>query len=216
MEETGKKVFAIIPAHNEEEGIEETVMSILRQSHRVEKILIACDNCIDLTEIICHTLSKKYSNVYYFSTVNNNARKAGALNQALERIKDEEWDYLLQMDADSILREDFIEEGIKEFLNNPDVGGLCSRFRVGKYVGGSYLLYTLQYLEYSFFDSIQVEKRMNTHVLSGTASCLKREVISSIGLHLWDENSIVEDYTLTLEIKEKGWKKKKRKMNHLP
>lgn len=137
------------------------------------------------------------------------------MNQAFSRIKNEEWDFLLQMDADSVLRKDLISEGIKEFLKNPDVGGMCSRFRVKDYVGGNYFLYTLQYLEYSFFDSIQVEKRMNTHVLSGTASFLRRDAVFSVKLPVWDESSIVEDYALTLKLKEKGWRVKVGRNMHI-
>ncbi len=209
------KVFAIIPAHNEEDGIEKTLLSIINQTYKVEKILVACDNCTDNTEEICEKMSSQYHNIFYFSTVNNYKRKAGALNQAFSRIEREDWDFLLQMDADSILREDLIEEGIEEFSKNPKLGGICSRFRVGEYVGGNYFLYTLQYLEYSFFDSIQVEKKMNTHVLSGTASLLRKESIISLRPSPWDENSIVEDYTLTLVMKERGWKVKVGKNMHI-
>ncbi len=210
------KVVAIIPAHNEEEGIEKTIMSIVEQGHRVEKILVACDNCTDKTPEICERISLSHREVDYFLTVGNEKRKAGALNQAFDRIKDEDWDFLLQVDADSFLRKDLLEEGIKEFEKNPKLGGLCSRFRVRDYKKGNRFLYTLQYLEYSFFDSMQIEKGLYTHVLSGTASLLKREALEMFFPDpVWDENSIVEDYSLTLELREMGWEAKVGKNMHI-
>jgi poly-beta-1,6-N-acetyl-D-glucosamine synthase len=129
------KVFAIIPAHNEREGIEKTIMSIIKQSYPVEKIVIACDNCTDNTKLICEKLSMTYSNIDYFTTINNRNKKSGALNQAYDRISNEEWDFLLQVDADSILDENLVAAALREFSSRPKLGGICARFRIGEYVG---------------------------------------------------------------------------------
>lgn len=199
------RVFAIIPAHNEEDGIEETVMSIIAQSYKVEKILIACDNCTDNTVNICAEISEKHSNVFYFETFNNHAKKAGALNQAFSRIKNQDWDLLLQMDADSVIEDNVVDEATKEFFSNSEIGGLSARYITKDYNGGSKILYVLQYLESCFVHSIQVERGMRTNVLSGAASFFRREALLPFGNEVWDELSIVEDYALTLELKQAGW-----------
>ena len=208
------KVFAIIPAHNESEGIERTILSIVNQSYSVEKIVVACDNCTDDTELICERMSKTYPSIEYFATINNKNKKSGALNQAFKRIKSQQWGFLLQMDADTILKKDLISEGIKELVNDHRLGGVCARFRIKDYEGGNFFLYTLQYLEYSFFDSIQIEKKRKTHVLSGTTSLLRREAIISFDF-VWPEDSIVEDYALTLNLKKNNWQVRVGKNMHI-
>ena len=205
------KVWAIIPAHNEEKDIAETLNSILNQAYPVEKIIVALDNCTDKTEEIVKQFPEK---VRYFHTVKNKYKKAGALNQAFDSIREESFDYLLQMDADSYLTANFIEEGIRELSLNTKLAGLCSRFRIRDYRGGNYLLYCMQYLEYSLFDSIQVEKKMQTHVLSGTATLFKQKSLINY-LEVWNTDSIVEDYELTLRLKKDGWNVKVGKNMHI-
>ncbi len=102
------KVFAIVPAHNEEEGIVKTLQSLVNQTTQITKVFVALDNCNDNTKEIVQWFALRYNHIFYFETVANKSKKAGALNQAFQLIKDSECDYLLQMDADSILALDTI------------------------------------------------------------------------------------------------------------
>lgn len=198
------KVFVLIPAHNEEKDIEKTLTSALSQTYLADKIVVALDNCTDNTEAIV-----KACGVDSFKTVGNTARKAGALNQGMGYMLETygEPDFLLQMDADTFLDSRLIEEGIRELEVDPELGGVCNRFGIKPYEGGNKLLHIFQYLEYSYYDSVWVEKNMDTHVLSGTAVILRWEAIKNfVDEDIWDENSVVEDFRLALDLKRKGWK----------
>ena len=200
------KIVAIIPAHNEERDIGKTLQSVLDQYIPADRIIVALDNCTDGTE----KEVKKYPGIRYFPTINNSAKKAGALNQAirfmLEHIGEPE--YVLQMDADTLLDPGAAVAGVDELIDSPALAGVCNRFRTKDYSGGNKFLYLLQSLEYSFYDSVWVEKKMNTHVLSGTAVVLRWEALKHIMYvngDIWSEHSVVEDFRLALDLKAGGW-----------
>ena len=197
------KIVAIIPAHNEEQDIGKTLQAILDQPLPADRIIVALDNCTDGTEAEV----KKHPGIRYFHTRDNKAKKAGALNQAirfmLEHIGEPE--YILQMDADTLIDENMIQAGVDELTDSPGLAGVCNRFRVKDYSGGSKFLYLLQSLEYSFYDSIWVERNMDTHVLSGTAVILRWEALKHLDQDIWEEDSIVEDFRLALDLKAQGW-----------
>lgn len=201
------RIITIIPAHNEEHAIGATLQTVINQPFPATRIIVALDNCTDRTidEV------KKFPSVKYFKTKNNTGKKAGALNQAVIYMlkKFVAPDYILQMDADTLLDERAIEAGVEELKNNPELAGVCNRFRVREYLGGSKLLYSLQALDFSFNDSNQVEKRLEANVLSGTATMLRWSALEEIRnseATIWDESSSVEDYRLTLDLKKNGWK----------
>jgi glycosyltransferase involved in cell wall biosynthesis len=54
-------VSVIIPAYNEEDYIEKTILSIINSSYKNFEIIIVCDSCMDKTEEI----SKKYTDNTY-------------------------------------------------------------------------------------------------------------------------------------------------------
>ena len=65
--------MAIIPAHNEEIGIAQTIDSLRRQTHAPDHILVAADNCTDGTVEIARAMG-----VEVLETRVNSAKKAGA------------------------------------------------------------------------------------------------------------------------------------------
>lgn len=89
-------VTAILPAHNEEEKISRAINSI---KNYVDNIIVACDNCNDNT----FSVAKNAGANIVFNTINNNSRKAGALNQALYKYANFSISnhYFLVMDADT-------------------------------------------------------------------------------------------------------------------
>ncbi len=199
------RVFAIIPAHNEEDGIEETLLSLIDQTYKIEEIVVACDNCSDGTEAIVERISRDYPSISYFSTVNNKSKKAGAMNQAFAKIKDEEWDALFHADADTIFYENSLEEAVKELKKSPKTGAVCTRYRSRDYNGGNYFLYTLQYIESCLAHSTQTERKMRATVLSGVATLIRKEALLVFGKEVWDENAMAEDFILTLDLQGDGW-----------
>lgn len=78
-----KRIVAVLPAHNEENDIAETLKSLRlmkKPKDIIFNIFIALDNCTDNTEEVIRKNSEDL-NIYTLETVDNKERKVGALNQ---------------------------------------------------------------------------------------------------------------------------------------
>jgi poly-beta-1,6-N-acetyl-D-glucosamine synthase len=189
---------ALIPAHNEEEHIGATLESLHRQTRRLDRIVVVADNCTDRTV----SIARSYEGVEVIETVGNTARKAGALNQGLEHVG-RGYGYLLQMDADTELDERFVEEALSELEADAELGGVCSRF-FAKDTSG--VLRLLQAMEYVRYDATRYYRGGKVSVLSGTGAVFRMSALPDG--RPWSEESLVEDFELTLSLKRRGWKVK--------
>jgi len=218
-------VVALVPAHNEAAGIEKTILSLLNQTYSLAQIVVICDNCIDNTQELVERLMLRYpTRITCTRTINNKAKKAGALNWGYQMLSNQV-DFVVQMDADTILLPNTVEIGIREFERPPlgitkqQLGGVCSRFLVAKPIGKmgwlGQLMWRMQNIEYSMADSDHVGTiKENARVLSGTCSIYQKKVLDKIA-HLrplikghpqiWSESSIVEDFALTLDTRMLGY-----------
>uniref|UniRef100_A0AAU7J852 Glycosyltransferase n=2 Tax=unclassified bacterial viruses TaxID=12333 RepID=A0AAU7J852_9VIRU len=102
-------VTALIPAHNEQDGIEAAITGLRTQTTPPDRIIVVADNCTDDTVTIALSLG-----VDVIETTGNTAKKAGALNYALARILPDlpDDDVILVQDADSALDAPFIENAL--------------------------------------------------------------------------------------------------------
>jgi poly-beta-1,6-N-acetyl-D-glucosamine synthase len=189
---------ALVPAHNEEEHIGATVESLLRQTRPVDRIVVVADNCTDRTVAI----ARSYAGVEVIETVDNAARKAGALNQGLDHVG-RGYAYVVQMDADTELDERFVDEALGELEADPELGGVCSRFFAKDATG---FLRLLQAMEYVRYDYIRHFRGGKVSVLSGTGVAFRTSALPPG--NPWNEDSLVEDFALTLSLKRRGWKVK--------
>jgi glycosyltransferase involved in cell wall biosynthesis len=211
------RIAALIAAHNEEAVIGRTIWSLVRQTYPVSHIIVSTDNCTDQTIPISLDIAATCPQVRVLKTVDNRAKKAGALNQAFAYLEsiDQDIDFIVQMDGDSTVAEDYVELGVEEFEQNDDLGGLGARLRL--FVPGeessrwSRSLWRMQNLEYSLFTPYLLERQGDIQVITGVASMFRMSVLQEVrrrrgdGL-IWDQESIVEDYVLTLDLKEAGYR----------
>ncbi|WP_137597684.1 glycosyltransferase family 2 protein [Paucilactobacillus kaifaensis] len=192
------KTIAIVPAHNESEQIKETVTELKKQN--IDEVIVACDNCTDDTEFEANSAGAKA-----FLTIENSSRKAGALNQALNRFVDlkEDPDLLVLIcDADTIINEGWVENASR-LLKRNNIDAVGSIFKA---IDSNGFLKYCQKLEWERYSrEVQIKKKV--FVLTGTASLIKgtalQKVYDKFG-HYYDENSITEDFTMTLDLKEVG------------
>ncbi|WP_066506838.1 glycosyltransferase [Abyssisolibacter fermentans] len=212
-----KKVSVFIPAHNEQEIISKTLMSIFSQTVKPNKVVIICDNCTDNTIPIINEFKKTTKeNVMIFETKNNTGRKAGALNQAFDKLKLK--DYVLVMDADTLLDKNALKFGIKMLSKDKRLAAVCSRAGIIPYDGKSFwkkILWTIQHIEYGQFDSHRVETKGKIKVAHGMATLFRVDALKSVPIYrkkalninsrIYLENSLVEDYEMTLCLKH-NWR----------
>lgn len=192
---TQPRVVALIAAHNEEHELPHTLAALARQTRPVDRVIVMADNCTDATVAVARACGAEA-----VETRDNAARKAGALNQGIEALAGDGYDYLLQLDADTEITPDFVEAAVVELESDPALGGVCARY-FPKYRPG--LLGALQRLEYTRYDQQRRRHRWHVNVLSGTAAMLRHTALPEG--RPWSETSLVEDYVLTLDLRRRGW-----------
>jgi biofilm PGA synthesis N-glycosyltransferase PgaC len=204
------RVVVIIPAHNESASIGKTLRSLHAQTRRPEKIIVVCDNCSDDTAEV----SARHG-AHVMATVGNTARKAGALNQALDRVLPglDSQDLVLLMDADSQLCGDWIRCAVDALRRDRRLGGVCGTYR-GEPTPG--LLRQLQRNEFVRATRL-VPRRAALWVLSGTGTMFRVPVIRDVARErgrripgrpgeYYSSSSITEDYEITLALKTLGFR----------
>jgi biofilm PGA synthesis N-glycosyltransferase PgaC len=194
------RVIAVVPAHNEEEYIGDCLQSLLLQTRPPDRILVVLDNCTDETELRLW----RYP-VHAMETVGNTAKEAGALNQALPYCKD--YDYILEVDADSVLDRHFLQRALLIMEEDPTIGGVSGREGLRPYHGLSLsqrlLLAVVRYQRY-LWDTMRMERPQDTMVIVGPAGLLRTRAVLQIGG--WDNDSLTEDNALSLDLRLAGWR----------
>jgi len=132
-ENSNLDVTVIVPAYNEEKGIEQILESIFNQTQPPKKVVVIDDCSTDNTSNICRELKKKYENLVYIRQVRRRG-KAHNLNAATQLILEEKELYnplTLVIDASGFLEKDFIEK-IKSSFIKEDVAAASASAAVIK------------------------------------------------------------------------------------
>ena len=204
------RLTVLVPAHNEEDCIEQTLTSLKQQHRAPDRVIVIADNCTDATVSIARD-----NGADVYETVNNTEKKAGGLNQALSRVlpTTSSNDVVLVMDADTIMVPEFIEVALTRMhRDNIDaIGGVFYGEEGGGFIG---LLQRSEYLRYS--------RDIGRHkgrvlVLSGTASIFRADLMKRIAAErgtsfpgspgqVYDTLAMTEDNEITLAAKTLGAK----------
>ncbi|MGV0108886.1 glycosyltransferase [Arthrobacter sp. CP30] len=202
-------VTVLIPAHNEEASLPQTIASLKSQSHRPERIIVVADNCTDATVRLA-----REAGVEVIESVDNSHKKAGALNQALKTVLPQQGDndVVMIMDADTQLDDGFLANALVRFVDDRAlmaVGGLFygedGHGLIGQFQRNEYIRYSRQ----------MRRRRGRVFVLTGTASLFRplalRTIAASRGRTLpgtpgdvYDTAALTEDNELTIAIKSLG------------
>lgn len=204
-------ILAVIPAHNEEKIIGQTIKDLLDQSVQI-MILVVADRCTDNTISIVKEFEKETVLVKLIETVDNKDLRAGAINQGIKAIEMREKgidispDAVLIMDADTRIDKYAVENGWKRLNSNLKLAAVCSKAGVLPYNGKNifeWLLYRLQRIEYSMFDENRIETIDNIMIAHGMCTLHRWEALREIG---GIAVSILEDMATTLKYKSLGYK----------
>lgn len=120
------KYVLITAAHNEQDFIEKTILSVINQLNKPTEWIIVSDGSTDNTESIV----KKYASENSFIKLIINKRREGrdfaskvyALTIGLKNIQTSEYDYIGILDADVSFGNDYYSSLIEEFEKNPKLG----------------------------------------------------------------------------------------------
>ena len=207
-------VTAIVPAHNEAGTVLAALASLDAQTVAPERVLVVSDNSTDPTPALVAELEA--AGVELIRTVNNNARKSGALNAGIRHLTADGplaggSSFVLTMDADTELHPQFLELALSILERSPDVGGLSATClgrvppdtsRWGRVVAW------FQRAEYCRYAYTRI--RTNIHTMSGAGALYRADALDELIDHrgaVFDErpSNLVEDYETTLALRDAGW-----------
>lgn len=193
-------VSIMIPAHNEEDVISNTVENILKLDYPNFEIIVIDDRSSDNTANKINELANKYEKVIALIRENDAfPGKSAVLNDAFKLAKG---DAILVFDADATVESDFLDKLIPN-LEPSDVGAVQARK-------------IIRNKDYNFLTKCQNnEYTMDTHLqvgrdavkgaaeLRGNGELIKREALEDIGG--WNNYTITDDLDMSTRLHIKGW-----------
>lgn len=191
------KLTVVIPAHNEELGIERTLRSVLAAEYPRDRlqVVVANDGSTDRTsEIVQQFINKYHGSAKIEMRSGPNRGKAEALNQAIkERATGE---LIMVLDADSTIDNKCLKNSARHFLDK-SIAATASNVRV---VGNGTIIGLAQKYEYLISHHM---KRTHTslgmeYIIGGVGSTFRREILDKV--NYYDSDTMTEDIDLTLKI----------------
>jgi len=133
--------YIIIPAHNEEAFLAQTLQSLTTQTLLPKQIVVVNDHSTDGTQLIIDSFSAKFPFITSITISSEEKHQPGskvikAFYKGLELI-DESYDILCKFDADLILPNNYLERISEIFQNNSTcglAGGFCYIEKDGEWV----------------------------------------------------------------------------------
>ena len=193
-------VSILVPAHNEEGVISNTVENILNIDYPNFEVIVIDDRSTDKTADVIKNLAEKYERV--IAMVRNADAfpgKSAVLNDAMNVAKG---DAVLVFDADATVEPDFLNKLIPN-LEPADVGAVQARKIIrNKDVN---LLTRCQNNEYTMDTQLQVGRDAikGAVELRGNGELIKREALEDIGG--WNNETITDDLDMSTRLHIKGW-----------
>ena len=194
-------VSIMIPAHNEESVIANTIETVLNLDYPNFEIIAIDDRSTDNTASVLKDLEQKYPNkvIAFIRPKDAFPGKSAVLNDALAFAKGEA---ILVFDADATMDPDFLTNLVYE-LEPKDVGAVQARKIVrNKDVN---LLTKCQNNEMTIDTHFQVgrDSVKGAVELRGNGELIKREALEDIGG--WNNYTITDDLDMSTRLHIKGW-----------
>jgi len=184
----------IVPAYNEEGRIAKALDSLAEADYPNKEIIVVDDGSIDNTYVVaCQYYKKFYKGSFSVIRKPENGGKSSAINHGLLFAKG---DYVVTVDADSIVARDALKLIVKYF-QNPVVAGVGGNVKV---LNRSNLLTNCQALEYLVginlwrraFDIFGV-----VMVVPGALGAFNKKILRQAGNY--DKDTLTEDFDITIK-----------------
>ena len=120
------KYYIIIPAHNEGKFLTDALQSLVVQTMPPKRVVVVNDNSSDNTEQIIDSFTAKYKYISKINVKSSTAHMPGskvinAFNKGLEQL-DDDYDFIVKLDADIILPNSYFEKVAEIFSTDPKIG----------------------------------------------------------------------------------------------
>lgn len=193
-------ITVMIPAHNEEDVIANTVENILQMDYENYEIIVIDDRSTDNTASVIKDLEQKHEKVKALIRQQGAfPGKSAVLNDAY---KIANGDAVLVFDADATVAPDFLSKLVPE-LEPKDVGAVQARKVIRN--KNQNLLTRCQNNEYTMDTYFQAgrDSVKGAVELRGNGELIKREAIDDIGG--WNNYTIVDDLDMSTRLHIRGW-----------
>jgi GT2 family glycosyltransferase len=196
--ESGPSVSVIIPAHNEEKVIADTVQRILDSDYPLAQIIVVDDGSTDGTAAVVRDRFADDKRVALITVPNGG--KAKAINAGLERARG---DVVVALDADTQFEKATIAR-LARWFADPEIGAVAGNAKVGNRIN---MLTRWQALEY--ITAQNLERRALSAVdcitvVPGAVGAWRRGALVKLGGFPGD--TLAEDQDLTIAIQKAGYK----------
>jgi hyaluronan synthase len=198
-------VSVVIPVYNQESMIDIVIDSIFNSSYKNIEVIAVNDGSKDSTENILDGLAIKYPNLKVIHKKNMGKRHAVAAG-----FENSSGKFVVLIDSDSVVDKYAIEEFMKTFNGNSQVGSVVGLAKVWN--SKKNLLTKCQdaWYDYSFNIHKATESSLgNVTCCSGCLAGYRREVIEDF-LPYWKDSAIQysDDRSLTTYVIAKSWVRK--------
>lgn len=189
------ELIILIPAHNEASVIGQTLSGLKKAP---AKVMVVADHCSDNTA----ELASRMGVEVLVLSGRKNSTKARALAAAIERLKDRSWTYLMILDADNVLSDNFWQVLPKILSLSPEVVQVEVRPSNKNTSLNTEMITVL----YAFLNRVVQRGRQGLSLgarLCGTGMIFRRDVILE-KVPLKEHLGLVEDIAYQIKLMEKG------------
>ncbi|MCG1450017.1 poly-beta-1,6 N-acetyl-D-glucosamine synthase [Staphylococcus epidermidis] len=183
----------LLACYNESETVQDTLSSVLSLEYPEKEIIIINDGSSDNTAEIIYDFKKNHD--FKFVDLEVNRGKANALN---EGIKQASYEYVMCLDADTVIDDDAPFYMIEDFKKNPKLGAVTGNPRIRN---KSSILGKIQTIEYASI--IGCIKRSQSlagaiNTISDVFTLFKKSALKDVGY--WDTDMITEDIAVSWKL----------------
>ncbi|MCH4484488.1 poly-beta-1,6 N-acetyl-D-glucosamine synthase IcaA [Staphylococcus haemolyticus] len=180
----------LIPCFNEEETIKATIKNLLALDFPNKQIIVINDGSTDNSAKIIYELQKYLD--FTFVDLEFNNGKANALNKGIDYAK---YDYVMGIDADTLIDDNAPYFMIEHFKKNPKLAAVTGNPRIRNKKS---ILGKIQTIEYaSMVGSIKRTQALTGKIntISGVFTLFRKSAIEKVGK--WDIDMITEDIAIS-------------------
>lgn len=194
-------ISVMIPSHNEEYVIENTVDNIMQMDYPHFEVILIDDRSTDNTPQLLEKIKQKYDGKIKTLIRSKDAfpGKSAVLNDAMELAEGEA---ILVFDADATVKPDFLSKMVP-CLEPEDVAAVQARKIIRNCDDN--LLTRCQYNEYVLDTYMQYGRDAikSAVELRGNGELIKRKALEDIGF--WNIYTITDDLDMSTRLQIKGW-----------
>lgn len=180
----------LIPCFNEEETIKDTIKNLLALDFPNKQVIVINDGSTDNSAKIIYELQKRLD--FTFIDLEFNNGKANALNKGIDYAK---YDYVMGIDADTLIDDNAPYFMIEHFKKNPKLAAVTGNPRIRNKKS---ILGKIQTIEYaSMVGSIKRTQALTGKIntISGVFTLFRKSAIEKVGK--WDIDMITEDIAIS-------------------